>query len=99
MSRTSAHVEGGESETWQMNSYMYQDKHASIHVHDTCKTILEKMGNEHSSIVEQLSGYTVCSQGSDYKINTTTTILGRFLQSITFHSTLTMLFLVNSLSE
>ena len=31
--------EGRESETWQMNSYTYQDKHASIHVanvHDTC---------------------------------------------------------------
>ena len=32
--------EGRESETWQMNSYTYQDKHASIHVvnvHNTYK--------------------------------------------------------------
>ena len=32
--------EGRESETWQMNSYTYQDEHASIHVvnvHNTYK--------------------------------------------------------------
>ena len=34
--------EGRESETWQMNSYTYQDKHASIHVANAYNTFKYK---------------------------------------------------------
>src|SRR4029434_9410385 len=60
-----AEGQGGQSESWQMKSYTYQDEHASIHVvnvHNTykhnmvyTKYIVYKVGREHSSIVEQLS--------------------------------------------
>ena len=64
-----AEGEGRQSETWQMNSYTYQNEHVSIHVvnvHNTYKhginmiSIICKVGREHSGIVEQLSGHTVC---------------------------------------
>ena len=36
-------------------------KHKMVYIHATYKLMEEKVGRELSSIVEQLSGYTVCS--------------------------------------
>ena len=41
-------------------------KHNMVYYHIT-KLVVENVGGGHSSIVEQLSGYTVCSLGYYYK--------------------------------
>ena len=48
----------GESNSLHMHT-IHRNIRWYIHVHT--KLIVDKRGNEYSSVVEQLSGYTVCS--------------------------------------